>query len=83
MVDNTAAVGFATGATKVKRAKAIDMRFHWLVDRARQGQFIVFWAPGSLNFANFVTTHHPPAHNLVMRDRLFTNNHGEVLSLAS
>ena len=78
MVDNVDAVGFAMGATKVKMAKVISMRFHWLVDRTRQGQFIVFWAPCSLNFSDFVTKHHPPSHNLVMRDRFFTNSHSEV-----
>ena len=74
-VDNTAAVGFATGTTKLKRAKAIDMRFHWLADRVNRGQFIIFWTRGANNFADYVTKHHPPAHNLDMRGKFFTTEH--------
>ena len=83
-VDNTAAVGFATGATKVKRAKAIDMRFHWLADRVKQGQFTIFWTPGHKNLhADFVTKLHPPSHNLHMRDKFFATVHlaNQVVSL--
>ena len=37
--DNSAAVGIANDAVKLKRSKAIDMRYHWLRDRVRQGIF--------------------------------------------
>jgi hypothetical protein len=32
MCDNTCAIGIATDSIKQKRAKAIDMRFHWIRD---------------------------------------------------
>jgi hypothetical protein len=38
-VDNTTAEGFANGTMKQKKTKAMDMRWHWLKCRARQGQF--------------------------------------------
>ena len=41
-VDNTAAVTFPNKSMKLKRSKAIDMRFHWVRDRVRQGQFFVY-----------------------------------------
>jgi hypothetical protein len=41
MCDNTCAIGIATDSIKQKRSKAIDMRFHWVRDRVRQGQFII------------------------------------------
>ena len=46
---------------KQQRSKAIDMRFYWLRDRVEQGQFRVYWAPGSENFADYFTKHHPPS----------------------
>ena len=66
-VDNTTAVGFANKTIKQKRSKAIDMRFYWLQDRCNQGQFIIYWAPGSNNLADYHTKHHPPAHHKRMR----------------
>ena len=74
-VDNTAAVGFATKSTRIRRSKAIDMRFHWLADRVDRGQFIVFWTRGVHNNADYVTKLHPPAHNLEMRGKFFATEH--------
>jgi hypothetical protein len=31
------------------------MRFHWLRDRVRQGQFRVLFIPGAINIADFFT----------------------------
>ena len=73
-VDNQTAVGFANDNIKHKHSKAIDMRFHWIRDRTRQGQFIVFWAPSKVNLADYVTKHHPPAHHVEMRKTFFHNN---------
>jgi hypothetical protein len=39
--DNTCAIGIATDSFKRKRSKAIGMRFHWVRDRVRQGQFTI------------------------------------------
>jgi hypothetical protein len=33
--DNSAAVGIANDIVKLKRSKAIDMRYHWIRDRVR------------------------------------------------
>ena len=43
------------------------MRFYWLQDRCNQGQFIIYWAPGSNNLVDYHTKHHPPAHHKKMR----------------
>ena len=74
-VDNSAAIGFVNGTMKHKRSKAIDMRFHWIADRVRQGQFYVYWAPGSENWADYVTKHHPPSHHQLMRPKFFQSHH--------
>ena len=54
-VDNTTAVGLANDTLKIARTKAIDMRFHWLRDRVRQGQLKVVHIPGTLQLADFFT----------------------------
>jgi hypothetical protein len=40
-MDNTVAIGIATDTINTRRSKSIDMRFYWLRDRVRQGQFKV------------------------------------------
>ena len=64
--DNKCAVGLANDTLKIKRSKSIDMRFHWIRDRIRQGHFVVVWAPGADNRADFFTkalpTHAHQAH---------------------
>jgi hypothetical protein len=42
--DNTTATGYSNGTIKQKRTKAMDMRFYWIKDRVKQGQFNVYWA---------------------------------------
>ena len=39
------------------------MRFHWIRDRIRQGQFNVKWKPGVDNLADFFTKLHPPKYH--------------------
>jgi hypothetical protein len=41
MCDNEFAIGLATDIIKQKKSKSVDMRFHWLRDRIRQGQFTI------------------------------------------
>jgi hypothetical protein len=40
---NTTATGYINGTIKQKRTKAMDMRFYWIKDRVKQGQFDVYW----------------------------------------
>ena len=53
--DNVCAVGLCNDTLKLKRSKSIDMRFHWVRDRVRQGQFTVEWQAGANNLADFFT----------------------------
>ena len=43
VTDNSTASGIANDSVKQKRSKAMDMRFYWIRDRVRQGQFTVCW----------------------------------------
>ena len=65
--DNACAEGIANDTVKQKRSKAIDMRFYWIRDRVKQGQFIVYWRKGEDNLADYFTKHHPTSHHRRMR----------------
>jgi hypothetical protein len=45
----------------------MDMRYHWLTDRARQKQFDVYWRPGRENLGDYHTKHHSAQHHKDMR----------------
>lgn len=60
--DNHTANGIINNTMKQKRSKAIDVRFYWVRDRVRQGQFTVFWDAGEHTTTQIFTqsiTHHP------------------------
>ena len=65
--DNSTASGIINDTVKQKRSKAMDMRFYWLRDRVRQGQFHVYWKAGAGNKADYFTKHHPTSHHRTMR----------------
>ena len=60
LTDNECAVGLANGSLKIKMAKSINMRLHWVQDRVKRNQLTVFHIPGSTNIADFFTK--PPPH---------------------
>jgi hypothetical protein len=70
--DNSAAVGIANDTVKLKRSKAIDMRYHWLRDRVRQGIFKVFWDAGHNNIADYFTKLQPASRQKVF-EAIFTH----------
>jgi len=62
--DNSTAEGIANDTVKQRRSKAIDMRYYWVRDRCRQGQFLVHWSPGVKNRADYFSkSGHPPSHH--------------------
>jgi hypothetical protein len=65
--DNTTAIGIANDTVKQRRSKAIDMRFYWIRNRVRQGQFHIYWRPGRHNKADYFTKHHPAHHHRAVR----------------
>jgi hypothetical protein len=66
--DNTTATGYSSGTIKQKRTKEMDMRFYWIKDRVKQGQFNVYWGPGYQNLAYYFTKHHSPEPHKRMRE---------------
>ena len=71
--DNLNAVGVANRTVKQRHSKAMDMRFHWIRDRADQGHFRISWAPGPSNLADYFTKVHPVKHYKAMR-RIFVSD---------
>jgi hypothetical protein len=70
LCDNEFAIGLANDTIKQKKSKSIDMRFHWLRDRIRQGQFTITHLKGTLNLADFFTKTLPCALHQELMPRL-------------
>ena len=65
--DNTSATQILKEEVSQKRSKAMDMRYYWLRDRAKQQQFHIHWKSGTQNLADYFTKHHSPSHHKKMR----------------
>ena len=66
--DNSFAKGFSNRQVKQGRSKAIDIRFYWIQDRVKQGQFYIYWQKGIENMADYFTNHYPARHHRHMRE---------------
>jgi hypothetical protein len=56
-----------------KALKAMDMRFHWLRCRSAQDQYRFYWRPGTQNFTDYWTKHHPKNHHKSFRPLILTS----------
>ncbi len=65
--DNSTAAGITNNTMKQRKSKAMDMRFYWLRDRTQQGQFLIYWRPGTENLADYFTKHHSASHHKDIR----------------
>lgn len=81
ITDNTTAAGFANNSIRLKRSKAMDMRYNWLKDRTVHGDYAVTWAPGLDNLADYFTKAHP-AHVYKTRRHHYVRDPAET-SLSS
>ena len=69
MTDNQASNLIENDIGKQRRSWAINMRFYWIKDRVKMGQFKIFWRLGEENYGDHCTKHHPPAHHREMIPR--------------
>ena len=76
-MDNTVAIGIANDSINAKRSKSIDMRFFWLQDRVKQGQFEIKHIPGQWNFADHFTKPLPKGKFLQFMHFLIVNMDNE------
>ena len=65
--DNISATQILKEEVSQKKSKAMDMRFYWLRDRAKQQQFHIHWKKGENNLADYFTKNHSPSHHKKMR----------------
>jgi len=75
ITDNTTAYGIANRTVRLKRSKAIDMRYNWIRDRVTNGAYTVLWGPGDSNLADYFTKTHPPHHYRSMRSTFVRDKH--------
>ena len=65
--DNKCAEGIANKTMKLKRSRSMDMRYHWLQDRVKQGDYAVKWRKGTKSLADFFTKTLPTKEFLARR----------------
>jgi hypothetical protein len=68
--DNSCAVNLANDTAKLSKSKAMDMRFHWLRDRVKQGHFVISWVKGEQNIADFFTKSLPASTHIRLVERI-------------
>ncbi len=81
-VDNSTVEGFANDTIKQKQSKAINMRFYWIKDQTRQGQFLIYWRSGATNLGNYPIKNHSPAHHQRMRPVFLHTEHAANVVIA-
>jgi hypothetical protein len=64
--DNEVAIGLATDSINLKMSKSIDMRWHWVRDRIRQGHFRAVFVPGIRNHSDLFTKALPVARHKLL-----------------
>ena len=57
------------------------MHFYWVRNHIQQVHLIVFWQSGKTNLADYLTKHHPPAHQKTIRIKYLCNMHTKALHL--
>ena len=59
ITDKTTAAGVAINSIRLKRSTAMGMRFNWMLDRTRNGEYTVTWVPELDNLADYYTKARP------------------------
>ena len=73
-VDNNTASSAANKSIRIRRLQSTAMRYHWIQDRIRDGQFKVLWGVGVENLADFFTKIHPVQHHRLVRKAYVHDN---------
>jgi hypothetical protein len=76
--DNACDAGISNETAKHRRSKEIDMTLYLIRERIKQGQFLVYWAPGTDNLADYFTKHNSTAHQKLMRSHYMLELHKPV-----
>jgi hypothetical protein len=65
--DNSTATSASHKTIRIRRLQSVAMRYHWIQDRVKDGQFDTIWQSGRDNKADFFTKIHPASHHRAMR----------------
>ena len=57
------------------------MKFYWLKDRAAQGEFRIYWAPGAENLGDYYTKVYPPSHHKKVNPTYLYNKETSPLTM--
>ena len=72
--DNSTANGMLNNTITPKSTKSIDMQLQWMRCRDAQGQFRFYWRPGTQNWGDYWTKHHPEIYHRVFRKNILTSS---------
>ena len=61
-IENSTAAKLANYTIIVQKTKFTDLRLHWLRFREAKQKFPFYWDPGSKNWSDYITKHHPPIY---------------------
>ena len=73
--NNSFSEGFRNRQVKQRRSKATDMRFYWIEDRVKQGQFCIYWKKASKIWLIIFNKHHNARHHRHMQENYLHNLH--------
>ncbi len=65
--DNSTANSASHKSIRIRRLQSVAMRYHWIQDRVKEGQFYTIWLSGKDNKADYFTKIHPAAYHKAMR----------------
>ena len=65
--DNKTATGIANDTVKKQRSRSMEMRFFWVTDQTKLGNFDIQWHPGKENLADYFTKHFDSRHHQEVR----------------
>ena len=65
--DNLTSTGIANDTIKKQHSRLMEMRFFWVADQVKMGNFDVQWHPGQENLAGYFTKHFNGIHHQEVR----------------
>ena len=72
--DNSTANKFANNNIKHRFIKHMDMRYHWILDRQGQKQFLIYWRPGPEKHADYFSKHFLDIEHRRKRNKYVTSS---------
>ena len=61
--DNVTSAGIANGSVKQQRSRLTEIRYFYICDQVKNGEFYVIWHPGKENTGEYASKHHDARHH--------------------